>query len=392
MAFFRAVKTPETPSRSYLPKLADPPPPAPAEEREVRMVPRYVEIPALRERGFGPRNLFWGLATLFLALIILIVALFFAGPGATISLATSLLTFTALFVLARLHVFRQRNGGFLALAIVCLLGAAVPLLESGFAALKSGTSSSFRSTASGFASSSGEGQPPLLTESFALSQPEGAGKRVKVLKDSRVIIDKRPFLIKAGEVFSLVDVKGGEATFAVRDLQVSLPASVVDIIDPTAVAQGVAGRHSEPALARSALPNETASAAAGPASAPVSSAPTPEELAAITLSAQKEAIHRYPALGIRDSLENAVFIETYQRLRGSGNADFFADPEWPIALADQLAKRDGWVRGGSPMTTGPAPVLDAPAAAPTGPAGGGSIPPVDMLDAGAGLPSNRRAR
>lgn len=401
VAFFRAVKTPETPSRTYLPKLADPQHPAPAEEREVRMVPRYVEIPALRERGFGPRNLFWGLATLFLAVVTLIVALFFAGPGATLSLATSLLTFTALFVLARLHVFRQRNGGFLALAIVCLLGAAVPLIESGFSALKSGAGSWSKSTTGG-SSAGGESQPPLLIESFALTPPEGPGKRVKVLKDSRVIIDQRPFLIKAGDVFSFVDVKGGEATFAVRDLQVSLPANVVDIIDPTAVAQGVTGRRSAPAAASSgALPSESANPpAVGAGSAPVSSSPTPEELKAITLSAQREAIRRFPALGIRDSLENAVFVETFQRLRESGNTEFFANPEWPIALADQLAKRDGWVPGGAPMTTSPAPVLDAPADAPVAPAPtgngpaarGGTLPPVDQLDAGAGLPSNRGSR
>ena len=116
------------------------------------------------------------------------------------------------------------------------------------------------------------------------------------------------------------------------------------------------------------------------------------------MSAQKEAIRRFPALGIKDSLENAVFVETYQRLRESGNTEFFSNPEWPIALADQLAKRDGWVTGGLPMTTGPAPVLDPPAdapapTAPNGPAArGGNLPPVDMLDAGAGLPSNRGGR
>jgi hypothetical protein len=175
---------------------------------------------------------------------------------------------------------------------------------------------------------------------------------------------------------------------------------VVDIIDPTAVAQGVTGRRSAPAPAPSALPSETASApAAGAGSAPVSSSPSPEELKAITLSAQREAIRRFPALGIKDSLENAVFVETFQRLRESGNTEFFANPEWPIALADQLAKRDGWVPGGAPMTTSPAPVLDAPSDAPapaptaTGPAArGGTLPPVDQLDAGAGLPSNRGSR
>ncbi len=379
MAFFRAVKSPETP-RSYLPKLADPPP---SEEREAKILPRYVEIPALREHGFGPRNLFWGLAILFLALIILVVALFFAGPKATISLATALLTFTALFVLSRLHVFRQRNGGFLALALVCLLGVLVPLLESGFTALKNGAISLNRTPVAAPPAPVGETQPPSLTQSFALLPPEGPGKRVKVLKDSQVVIESRSFLIKAGDVFSLVEVKGGEATFAVRDLNVALPASVVEIIDPTAVAQGVTGRPSETAPASG--PGAPPASASRSTSAAPSGPPTAEELAAITMSAQKEAIRRYPALGIKDSLENAVFVSTYQQLKESGGGEFFANPEWPMALADLLAQREGWVRGGAPVSTGPAPVLDAPAAS-------RPVPPVDTLDAGAGLPSNRGTR
>jgi hypothetical protein len=337
------VKTPETP-RSYLPKLAEPPAP---EEKEGKRVPRYVEIPALREHGFGPRNLFWGVATLFLALILLVAALFFAGPKAAVSLATALLTFTALFVLARLHVFRQRNGGFFALALVCLLGAAVPLVESGFLALKNVAARVASATpAPALVVPSTDVAVPLLTQSFALAKPDNSGKQVKVLKDSRVVIGERPFLIKAGDLFSLIEAKSDETTFAVRDLRVSLPTNVVEVIDPNALAHGVTGGRSEPVV----------TADEPPPAAP----PSADDLAAITMSAQREAIRRYPALGIKDSLENGAFVSTYQQLRDAGSTEFFANPEWPIELAELLAKREGWSRGGVPTTTGPAPVLDAP--------------------------------
>lgn len=358
MAFFRPVKNPESP-RSYLPKLTEPPVP---EEKE-KIIPRYVEIPALRERGFGPRNLFWGVATIFLALALLTVALFLAGPKVMLSLATALLTFTALFVLARMHVFRQRNGGFFALAVVCLLGAAVPLVESGFFALKNATTG-HSATKGETASPAADGQPPLLTQAFALTKPEGDGKQVRVLKDSKVVIGDRPFLIKTGDVFSWIETKGDEATFAVRDLRLSLPLNAVEVTDPNAVAKGVSGGRAEPEIATKA-----------PA-VPPAAEPTPEDLAAITASAQREAIRLYPALGVRDSIENVAFVSTYQQIKQSGRKDFFANPEWPIELAEYLAKRDGWTRGGAPMTTGPAPVLDAPAE-----------PPIaDPLDNGAGAP------
>jgi len=365
VAFFRPVKNPETP-RSFLPKLAEPPAP---EEKEAKILPRYVEVPALREHGFGPRNLFWGVATLFLALLLLTVALFFSGSKAAVSLATALLTFTALFVLARLHVFRQRNGGFLALAVVCLLGAAIPLIESGFAALKNFAARTAVATAPAPTAPSASAPPPLLTQSFALTKPAGSDRQIKVLKDWPVVIDEQTFLIKAGDAFPFLEMKAGQATFAVRDLQVSLPANIVEVLDPNALAQGIAGGRSEPAVTT--------------AEPPPAAAPSADDLAAITMSAQREAIRRYPALGVKDSLENAAFVSTYQQLKEASSTEFFTNPEWPLELAELLAKREGWARGGMPATTGPAPVLDAPS----------TLPPVDQLDAGADLPqSDRNAR
>ncbi len=354
------MKIPEPP-RSYLSKLAESPGP---EEKEDKILPRYVEVPALREHGFGPRNLFWGVATLFLALVVLVAALFFAGPKAAISLATALLTFTALFVLARLHIFRQRNGAFFALTVVSLLGALVPLVENGLEALKNVLARPAAPTAVAAGQPAGETQPPLLTQSFALSKPEG-GKQVKVLKDSVVPIGDRSFLIKAGDSFPFLERKADEVTFAVRDLQVWLPADVVEVIDSDIMAQGVAGTRAEPEMAAPVPPAPTAASA--------------DDLASITMSAQREAIRRYPALAVQNSLENEAFVSTYQQLKDSGGAEFFTNPEWPIELAELLAKREGWARGAMPSSTGPAspaPVLDAP----------GSLPPVDQLDAGNDLP------
>jgi hypothetical protein len=353
------VKTPEPP-RSYLSKLAESPAP---EEKEGKILPRYVEVPALREHGFGPRNLFWGVATLFLALVVLVAALFFAGPRAAISLATALLTFTALFVLARLHIFRQRNGAFFALGIVCLLGGVVPLVENGLESLKDLAARPSAPTVVTIDQPAVDAQPPLLTQSFALTKPEG-GRQVKVLKDSVVPIGDRSFLIKAGDSFPFLDRKADEVTFAVRDLQVWLPSNVVEVIDTEAVAHGVADR-SDTGLAVQEPPSPTE--------------PTADDLAAITMSAQREAIRRYPALGMKNSLENEAFVSTYQQLKESGGNEFFANPEWPIELAELLAKREGWARGAPPSSTGPAspaPVLDAPS----------NLPPVDQLDAGSGLP------
>ena len=369
MAFFPAVKNPEIP-RSYLPRLTDP---SAAEDREEKVLPRYVELRALREHGFGPRNLFWGVFTLVLALILVVVALFLAGPKAFLSLATALLTFTVLFVLSRLHIFRQRNGAFLALALVCLLGASIPLVERGISGLEA-LARQQASAAANPAPAPGavDAGLPSLVQSFALTKPEGTALHVKVLKDSRVVVGDRPFMIKAGDLFALIEARTDEVTFAVRDLQVSLPANVVEIIDPKAVAKSVASVAS-PQVPQAAVGTTKPSAAA---------LPSPGDLVEITAGAQQEAVRRYPALGIKDSLENAAFVSTYKQLKDAGGSDFFANPEWPIELAELLAKREGWNRGGRPLTTGPAPVLDPPA----------TERPIEDPDAGvgAGLPRSSR--
>lgn len=360
------------------------------------MVPRYVQAPALRDHGLGPRNLFWGVALLFVALVLLVIAVFLAGPKAMLYVMTCLVTFTALFVLTRLHIFRQRNGGFLALALVCVIGAGIPLVEKAFEAAKGIVTSQSALAATAPSAPvvtlhSDEPQMPLLTQAFALSLPQGAGKQVKVLHDSPVVIEGKHFLIKAGDRFPYVASKGEETTFAVRDLRVALPNGAVEVVDPSALAKGVSGGSSGQMPAGATTKDKDSKSAAA--------APSDAELAEITRSAQQEAMRRYPALAIKDSIENAEFLSMYKQFREAGSEEFFSNPEWPMQLAELLAQREGWVRGGGPITTGPAPVLDPPAdnavnnnppprAQSVRPAG--NLPPVESLDAGADLPGGSR--
>jgi len=365
VAFSTPVKNPETPSpkpstRSYLPHIVDPL--APADEHAERVMPRYVEVPALREHGFGRRNLAWGVVTLIFALLLLVAAVIVAGQKAVLSLSACLITFAALFVLARLHVFRQRNGGFLAVGVVVLLGAIVPLIDRGYERL-AGISHVPAATGLGAAPTLRpvETEPPLLIQSFALTKPDPAQPQVRVIRDSRVVIGEKPFLIRTGDVFPLIEARGGDATFAVRDLRVSLPMTVVEILT------GKPAKETKEAAMAAALASVKAAETPQPepVSNPAPAALKPEaaastDLIAVTRSAQLEAMRRYPALGIKDSLENEIFIATYRQLRDSGNTDFFANPEWPIELAELLATRNGWVRGDRLAPAEPSPVLAPP--------------------------------
>lgn len=355
------MNNPETPlptptPRPYVPRVVDPL--DPLTEREEKFQPRYVEVPALREHGFGRRNLAWGVLTLILGIGLLVAAVYFSGQKAVLSMAACLFTFTALFVLSRLHIFRQRNGGFLAISVVVLLGAIVPLLDHGYEKLASHAQPA--SPAPAAAAPPAEVEPPLLKQSFALTNPEAGQTQVRVLKDSRVLIGEKSFLIKVGDAFPLLEAKGGEVTFAVRDLHVSLPVTVVEILG------GKSGKETRESAMTAALTATTGIAPAKPeppagshakptvetpSQPPVAPGGTPApglDLAAITRSAQQEAMRRYPALGIKDSAENAAYLAAYREMKESGKTEFFDNPEWPLELAAVLAIQNRWTRGDQP--------------------------------------------
>lgn len=301
--------------------------------------PRWVGLPALRERGHGPRNLFFGSAALFLAVLLLALGIFLSGGKVALTLVTCLLTFAALFVLARLHILRQRNGVFLALAVICLLGAILPLFERAFSTLQEMSKTSRTSPATGAAAApvATETDPWPLVHAFGLTPPDPSrGQVVKVLKDSKVLIGSRHYLIKNGDLFPFIEAKDREVTFAVRDEHITLPAELVELLGEAPP------RRTEPREPRPQLES--------------SDSETPAQ---ITQRAQLEAIRRYPALGVKGSLENQAFIDVYREFKENGGDAFFADPGWPIALAEHLAKREGWKAGAPPATTrSGAPMLD----------------------------------
>jgi hypothetical protein len=61
-------------------------------------------------------------------------------------------------------------------------------------------------------------------------------------------------------------------------------------------------------------------------------------------------MRRYPALAAADSPENQIYIETYRELKGT-RPDFFEDPDWPLQLADLIARNEGWQRADQPAPT-----------------------------------------
>jgi hypothetical protein len=359
------VKSSDTPSpnpRSYLPRLVDAPhAPEEKEEKEAKFQPRYVDLPALRERGHGRRNLWWGLFTLVLAMALLALAVFFAGVRAAVSLGICLLTCSALFVMARLHLFRQRNGSFLALSIVCLLGALFALAEPAFMAadtlIRNQGMFAFAHAATHAAGS----------DAPASFNPKK--RQVKILKDSRIVIDEQPFLIKAGDLFPYVESKGGDTTFAVRDLPVTLPSNVVEIVEPGAQVKKVVSS-ADPAAPETKpnTPLPSKAAARPPA--------VTDELTQVTNSAQMEAVRRYPALGVKDSRENKTFVAAVRELKDTGEDAYFANPEWPIILADDLAKREGWSRDSQVVAGSPTASDGLPVARP--PANPDELPPDDL--------------
>jgi hypothetical protein len=260
------------------------------------------------------------------------VALIIGGAQAVVPMLSCLLTFAVLWVLLRFQLLRRRNGVFAAVGLVALLGAIIPLIERGYVALaeSSRTNAARPVTAAEAAGSS----IPSLVQEFAITSPDtSVGEFVKVTRDSRVIVDEKPYLLKSGDVFPLEERSAKEVTFSAKDLRISLPAGAVEVF----------GKPAEQAASNTAaatLPK------ANPAPPDTTAASPPAETPAqATLRAQQEAIRKYPGLGVRDSPENESFLRAVSQLKTSGSI-LLTDPQWPLELADILAKREGW--GGEP--------------------------------------------
>jgi hypothetical protein len=56
------------------------------------------------------------------------------------------------------------------------------------------------------------------------------------------------------------------------------------------------------------------------------------------VTAQKEAVRRYPPLGVPNSPLNHAFLARYQQIKVS-NPGYLRDPSWPLRLADEVAQQ-----------------------------------------------------
>ena len=350
MASYRAVKRPE-PSPETLRastqlrdrKPEEPPPrlseDAPRDGGDYR--PQYLDLPP--RQGGGVRNVLLGVLLIFAAALVLSYATYLTGPRAILPLGVALLTAVTLFALARLRVFKQRNGSFLAVGLICLLGVLVPLVEYALsrggavrAEVNDGSTPASQAPAGGRKASSG---PQLLTEAFNLQPPASDAFAFRVRQDLQVDMNGKKYVIKEGDQFAVSDVTGEDVLFAAGGEQIALPLGMVEMLgspDSSASATpppetGLPGNEATPASA-----NPANVAATSEKKGPVN----------ITEEAQREAIRRFPAIGVRNSRENQLFIDSYQELKMSGADDFFANPQWPLALADMLAKRHGWTQPG----------------------------------------------
>ncbi len=294
-------------------------------------VPVYVAVSA-PSGSSGTLNIQVGVVMLLLALVLMAFGTILSGPRAILPVGICLAAFTLFWILLRLRVLQKRNGGFVALAAVCLLGSLVSFFERGYSRIEalskaSATASAAPSVASPDAVEARpvptpEPETPLLSQVFGVKSADPiVGPRVRILKESRVPVGRRFYRVIPGESFPILEVRDSEVYFGANELRVSLPKEVLEVL----------GVPATPAESTAALPN------AEPAAEPN------ETPAQVTKRAQLEAIRRYPALGVKDSPENELFVETYRELRNS-DSELLKDPEWPMDVAESLAKREGWVR------------------------------------------------
>jgi hypothetical protein len=318
-------------------------PPRPETPASAEFEPRYVQVPRRRRAQLAAeRNLKWGLAVLLLTLGLLGAALIVVGPRALVPLVVCLVTFTILWAMARLHVFHQRNGVFFATAMVCLLGAAIPLIERGYFELdrmvhaeRSGAAEAIAAVGSGEPdpildkSPEAASEPPAFVEAYKIKPPIDMGASlVRVVEDTRIIVGRKPYLLRSGDTFALEDVKDGQVTFVANGLRLSVPEKAVEVITSKVY---------EPVAANSP-PGTAPAPRVGPPSV------SDEEPAAdVTARARGEAIRRYPGIGVKDSPENKLFLERFHQLQ-TDRPEFFDEAQWPLYLAEALAKEQSWQR------------------------------------------------
>ncbi len=305
---------------------------SPASESALRRAPesktRYVDLPPSPENSAAQRNLAWAVILTVVALCALRFALMIPGYNAVRTVVACLGTFGLIALFYNLRILRQRNGVFLALAVVILFGAAMPLVERGFTSLdrlaRERLSDEDRPAKVDVAppppptarnvppapvtpelppaleeKEKPSGKPPgddVVRELAVPPPPATAKKIIEITDDVEVKISGRPFLVKKGNTFEFVSMQDGMTTFKAGDQTLSVSS------DFTILKIDYAERYA---------------------------------------SAQKEAVRLYPGLAEKFSEQHDLFLEASRDLLDT-LPDFRKSPEWPLRLAEQLAAAHGW--------------------------------------------------
>ncbi len=301
------------------------------------IVPAIPEQPAARPPEHSPRphsahdgapldagNLALGAGLLLSAFLVFWMGLYLPNHVALRTLAASFGTFALVWVLYRLRVFHRPHGGLIAAGAIALFAAALPFVERMFKHLDNAartnlagepakpapepantlpvpTRQSLREVPVPRSEPPPEDEP--IRELIAPAADPSSGKLIRVLQDAKVPIDGRTFLIRAGSEFPLKKLENGTVTFQAGKQEVTIDSGIV----------AFTGKSLE----------------------------TPEQ---ITKLAQTELMRRYPAIGVKNSPENELFVERIKELQVEVPEFFKTNPRWPIEIGEQLAGQEGWKR------------------------------------------------
>ena len=312
--------------------------------------PRYVEVPRRRRAQLAAeRNLKWGLAVLLLALGLIGAALIVSGPRALVPIVICLVTLTILWTMARLRVFHQRNGVFFATALVCLLGAAIPMVERGYVELNrmahapsvdpaaSAPVIETKPVAEKSPDPAAAFEPnlnlPSLVDELKVPEPtDPDASLVRIVESTKVMVGRKAYMVNAGDTFTLEEVNDDKVFFRANEFRLFVPKRVVELMDP-AIRESDAVADAQPEMRPPAVQPRR-----------LESHVSDKDIdGASTARAQEEAVRRYPGIGQKGSVENALYLEEYKKLMQE-RPEYFDDEDWPLYLAEGIAKTQGWTR------------------------------------------------
>ena len=260
------------------------------------------------------RNLAIGVFLVLAALPVAGVACIWAPREAFVAISTAMLIALLVFLFFQLRLITQRNGTFALLAAGLLVTLTVPVL------IKVGASTS--ELAEWFLSVR---QPHPANEPRIAGLPEASPGVPRPLPES----SQRPQPPQTAPISPVSPVSP-----ALTSVVLGLPDASSS---PASTAQ-------EPGSARGA---EGVSSRQKGGSETQATPPDSEETVVqrTTRMAKEEALKRYPNLGRVGSVEHSAYIQTFNEFERLHKHDFFADPKWPLNLAELLAKRYSWKKG-----------------------------------------------